>query len=90
MDLLKRTKRTNQVTAEAIKMIGSLNSRHGCTPQDTMVCLEGVVAGICIFIASTTTSRLSPQEVFELLVDGVPVRFAQVAKLANPEGKANG
>lgn len=70
-----------QMVVRLVKEAGS--------PQDVLIALESLCAGVCTYIAASTSGGQTPQQVFDLIASAMPERLADLsAQVLKPEGHA--
>lgn len=63
--------------------------KSGERPQDALILLESIVAGVCTYVAASTTSGMTPHAVFALLAAAMPDRLDDLAAgVLSPAGRA--
>lgn len=74
----------NKLVPAIIRRIDTEIRMAGGSPQDTMVALESIVAGVVTVVSKRTTGQKTPQELFDLMAAAMPERLAELE--ANIEG----
>jgi hypothetical protein len=70
-----------RIVVDLVKAAGS--------PQNVLVTLESVVAGVCTYVAASTTGGQTPDQVFALIASAMPERLADISRrVLPPQGRA--